>query len=104
MIISFVVFDDEDDAIKFHQEMVDPDTNNLTGYGILAGSYKFPTRYCNGEEPYSHKREGWTFLQKRGWWVCPICKRPSKPLGFSLTNYGHNIMDKIKQATLGDTL
>lgn len=104
MIISFILFENEDDAVKFHKELVDPVTNNLTTYGILAGSYKFPTKYCNGEDPFPHVRNGWTFLQKRGWWVCPICKRPSKPLDFSVTNYGNNIMDRIRTAKIGDTL
>lgn len=108
MIISYVVFENEDDAIRFHQELVDPVTKELTGYGILAGSYKLPTRFCDEEHPFYHKRDGWTQLQKRGWWVCPICKRPGKPnpevASFKLSNYGFDIKDKIMKANIGDVL
>lgn len=108
MIISFVVFPDEDDAIKFHNELVDRDSNNLTGYGILVGSYKLPTRFCDGVWPRKHKNEGWTYLPKRGWWVCPICKRPTPPppdvADFSTSAFGTNIMEQIKNSKLGDKL
>lgn len=103
MIISYVVFENEDDAIRFHQEAIDSE-NNLTTYGILAGSYKLPTRFCNELEPAPHKREGWMFLTKRGWWVCPACKRPSVPTNFELNQYGYNIMEKIKSSELGTIL
>jgi len=109
MIISYVVFEDDDDAIRFHQEWFSRQQDNLTGYGRLVASYKLPTRFCDQENPFPHKRDGWTKLQKRGWFVCPICKRPTPPpasiADFSEHgSYGFNIINSIKIANLGDTL
>ena len=109
MIISYVLFEDEDDAIKFHSQWFDPLQNKLLGCGTLVASYKVPTRFCDGESPFHHKREGYTKMIKRGWWVCPICKRPNQlmpPIAdFSEHgSYGYNIIEKIKSANLGDTL
>lgn len=107
-IISYILFEDEDAAIRFHQQWFNNQQGNLTEYARLVASYKFPTRFCNEYDPYPHKREGWALLKKRGWWVCPECLRPTKSLpevaDFSVSNYGYNILDKIKSATLGDVL
>lgn len=108
-IISYILFEDEAEAIKFHREWFDESQNNLTEYGTLVASYKYPTRFCNQLDPFPHKRDGWSFRKTRGWWVCPQCLRPSKLIpearSFELDGrFGYNIMEKIKSAEIGDKL
>lgn len=109
MIISYILFENDDDAIEFHKEWFNRQLPDLTEHGRLVASYKVPTRFCDGENPFPHTRSGWTKLQKRGWFVCPYCKRPTKPpstiADFSEHgSYGYNIIDRIKQANVGDPL
>lgn len=108
-IISYVVFENEDDAIKFHKEWFNNESDNLTAYGMMVASYKLPTLFCDEIRPFIHKREGWTYRETRGWWVCPKCLRPSAPMPNILDfsehgSYGKNIIEKIKSANLGDKL
>lgn len=101
MLISYLTFENEDDAIRFHKGLVEGST---TFGAKLVGTYKIPTKFCNQQEPFPHKRDGWAMLQKRGWWVCSICKRPSALPTFKMSNFGHNIMEQVTNAEFGDTL
>ena len=108
-IISYILFEDEAEAIKFHREWFNESQNNLTEYGTLVASYKYPTLFCNQLDPFPHKHDGWSFRPSRGWWVCPQCLRPSKPIpevrSFELDGrFGFNIIEKIKFAKIGDKL
>lgn len=107
-IISEIVFGDDDNSIRFVEEWFNLQPAGLTGYGKLVSSYKLPTLFCDQITPRPHKREGWTFRQTRGWWVCPFCLRPSAPTNndrFLLHgSYGWNILDKIKNSQIGDKL
>lgn len=104
-IVSLIVFDNDDDAIRFHSKWFNTqllELQSLTRYGTLVTSHKLPTLFCNELEPFPHKRIGWTFRPTRGWWVCPTCLRPNKT---KIENsFGKNIIELIKTSIVGAKL
>lgn len=68
MRIIVIEFEDDADADEFVEAY-------FCKSGELVGMYQVPTIFCECDGP---SKVGWVQGKKRGWWVCPYCKRPSK--------------------------
>lgn len=105
-------FKNDDDAIEFVQSwdkaLVDSSTMpDLTSHAMMVSAHKIPTLFCDQQTPFPHTRSGWVQRPTRGWWVCPICKRPTKYnwAQFSQDEYSSvNILEAVRNAAKGDRL
>jgi hypothetical protein len=103
-------FDDEEQAMTLVEGILDyPDGKVLTPvqeYDVHAkveAIYKKPTMFCEtfgGCTQGSKKNSGgWTMGQRWGWWVCAVCKKPSRHYWLNVTekqsSFGKNLLDRL---------
>jgi hypothetical protein len=80
-----VVFEEDKEALDF-VEWIEGDVEYALGDSPVFNSatapavYKFPTMFHEPFETHGAKKTeaAFTMGQKWGWWVCAICKKPSR--------------------------
>lgn len=84
----FVVLEVQDDkyADWFVEDIQTQIGDELLQGVKVVGVFQAPTKYCNPTDGHRGKKTqaGWTRGQKYGWWVCGVCKKPSRPWGTNL--------------------
>lgn len=70
----------------------------------VVGLYAQPTQYCEKGMPQAHgagyKMAGWARGQKFGWWICGVCKKPSKLWGTNVNaviGAAYNLLGELLQ-------
>lgn len=106
-------FEDEERALQLVESILDdygvhipyregtPDDFEEVACKVEA-IYKMPTQFCRmpgGCTTGKRSGGGWTMGQKWGWWVCAICKMPSKMYWESVvhkqSSFGKNLLDRL---------
>ena len=72
------------------------EVNDQDEDGRVVGVYQAPTLFCSEQHGGRKTQTGFTKGRKHGWWVCAMCKKPTKAWGAShqaVIGAGRNLFD-----------
>ena len=97
-MLVMVSFEDDEAALSFVENVQD---NSLLQGAEVKALYRMPTMFHEPFETHSGGRvQGNSFTkgQKYGWWVCSVCKKPSRLYWDSIfgeSSFGKNLLSSF---------